>query len=107
MVSNPLVGVWRLISWENRDEDGEVTYPLGKNAVGYIMYSPDGYMFVAIMSPARARFGADDLLRASTQEKAEAAETYVSYCGRYTFDGDTVVHHVHLSLFPNWIGVDQ
>jgi hypothetical protein len=46
--SNPLIGTWRLVSWENRSvEDGEVSYPLGKDASGYIMYNQDGYMFVA------------------------------------------------------------
>lgn len=39
MESNPLVGTWRLVSWENRSVvDGEVIYPLGEDAVGYIMY---------------------------------------------------------------------
>jgi hypothetical protein len=107
MASNPLVGTWRLISWENRSVDGGISYPLGKDATGYIMYNPDGYMFVAIMRPDRAKFAAGDLLTGSTQEKAHAAETYVSYCGRYEFQGDTVVHHVDMSLFPNWVGVDQ
>jgi hypothetical protein len=107
MASNPLVGTWRLISWENRSVDGEISYPLGKDAKGYIMYNPDGYMFVAIMRPDRAKFAAGDLLTGSMQEKAHAAETYVSYCGRYEFQGDTVVHHVDLSLFPNWIGVGR
>jgi hypothetical protein len=40
-------------------------------------------------------------------EKAHAAETYLSYCGRYQFLGNSIVHHVQLSLFPNWVGVDQ
>ena len=107
MASNPLIGTWRLISWENRDADGHISYPLGKDAVGYIMYNRDGYMFVAIMRPERAKFAAGDLLSGSTEEKAHAAGTYVSYCGRYEFHGETVVHHVHLSLFPNWVGVEQ
>ncbi len=48
MASNPLIGTWRLISWENRSVvDGQVSYPLGKDAVGYIVYNQDGYMFVA------------------------------------------------------------
>ncbi len=101
MRPNPLIGTWRLISWENRSVDGQVSYPLGKDAVGYIMYNADGYMFVAIMRPDRAKFAAADLFGGSTQEKAQAADTYVSYCGRYEFRGDTVVHHVDLSLFPN------
>jgi hypothetical protein len=108
MVSNPLIGTWRLISWETRSVvDGEVSYPLGKDAVGYIIYGQDGYMCVAIMGPERAMFAAGDLLSGSAQERAQAAATYVSYCGRYEFRGDTVIHHVDLSLFPNWVGVEQ
>ncbi len=33
--------------------------------------------------------------------------TFVAYAGRYTADGDHVVHHVELSLFPDWVGTDQ
>lgn len=107
MTSNPLIGTWRLISWETRSVDGQISYPLGKDAVGYIMYNEDGYMFVAITRPNRVKFAAGDLLRGSTEEKAQAAETYVSYCGQYEFHGDTVIHHVKLSLFPNWVGSSQ
>ena len=108
MTSNPLIGTWRLISWENRSVEGQkISYPLGKDAVGYIMYNEDGYMFVAIMRPNREKFTVGDLLGGSTEEKVQAANTYVSYCGRYEFRGDTVTHHVDLSLFPNWVGVEQ
>ena len=56
MTSNPLIGTWRLISWETRSVDGqEISYPLGKDAVGCIMYNEDGYMFVAIMRPNRMK----------------------------------------------------
>lgn len=107
MSSNPLVGTWRLLSWENRTLDGEVSHPLGGGASGYIAYTEHGYVFVAIMAAGRRPFVAGDLLSGSTAEKAGAAETYVSYCGRYEFLGDTVLHHVELSLFPNWVGVTQ
>jgi hypothetical protein len=107
MSSNPLVGTWRLISWENRTLDGAVSHPLGEDAAGYIAYNEDGYVFVAIMRPARRPFVAGDLLSGSTAEKAGAAETFVSYCGRYELHGETVIHHVELSLFPNWVGVAQ
>ena len=107
MTSNPLIGTWRLISWETRSADGQISYPLGKDAVGYIMYNEDGYMFVAIMRPNRVKFFAGDLLRGTTEEKARATDTYVSYCGKYEFQGETVIHHVELSLFPNWVGIDQ
>jgi hypothetical protein len=108
MASNPLIGTWRLLSWENRSvEDGQISYPLGKDAAGYIMYNPDGYMFVAIMSPHRLKFAGGDLLSGTPEEEAQAEETYVSYCGRYDLREGTVIHHVELSLFPNWVGADQ
>ncbi len=108
MAPNPLVGTWRLLSWENRGlEDGRVSYPLGEDATGYLMYNEDGYMFVAIMASNRVKFAEDDLLSVTEEEEARAAETYISYCGRYDFLGDTVVHHVEMSLVPNWIGGDQ
>jgi hypothetical protein len=107
MTLDPLIGTWRLIFWENRGLGGQISYPLGKDAVGYIMYSQDGYMFVAIMRPDRAKFAVGDLLSGSMEDIAYAAGTYLSYCGRYEFRGDTVIHHVDLSLFPNWVGVYQ
>ena len=108
MASNPLAGTWRLVSWENRSVvDGRVSYPLGEAAVGYLLYGDDGYMSVSIMSPERLVFAADDLLSGTHSERAQAASTYVAYCGRYEFRGDTVVHRVELSLFPNWVGVEQ
>ena len=82
MSSNPLVGTWRLISWETRTPEGEVSYPLGKDAAGYLTYTEDGYVFVAIMRPGRTPFTSADLLSGSTAERASAAGTYVSYCGR-------------------------
>jgi Lipocalin-like domain len=105
--SDPLVGVWRLLSWENTSADGAISYPLGREAVGLLIYTDDGYMSVTIMRVNREPFASGDLLAGSLEEKARAAEGYVSYCGRYEFGGDWVTHHVELSLFPNWSGVEQ
>ncbi len=41
------------------------------------------------------------------EEKIAAVEGYVSYSGRFEIRGDKVVHHIEVSLFPNWIGVTQ
>ena len=74
MTSNPLVGTWRLISWQNRSVEGRVSYPLGEDAPGYIMYKEDGCVFVAIARSNRSRLVVGDLLRGSAEEKAQAAE---------------------------------
>lgn len=37
MTQNPFVGTWRLVSCELRGSDGQVSYPLAQDAVGYII----------------------------------------------------------------------
>ncbi len=41
------------------------------------------------------------------EERAEAAGTYHSYCGRYEIRENRLIHHVDISLFPNRVGEDQ
>jgi Lipocalin-like domain len=104
---NALVGAWRLISWENRADDGQVTYPMGTDVLGYLLYTADQRFAVMISRMGRGRFAADDLLSGTIEEKARAVEGFVAYAGRYSFRDDRVVHHVELSLFPNWLATDQ
>jgi len=107
MATNPLIGTWRLISYEARTGDGAVSYPLGKNPSGFILYSEDGYMSVTMMSANRTNYASSDLRAGTPEEKLAAAETYLSYSGRYTFEGDRVLHHVEVSFFPNRVGTTQ
>ena len=102
-----VVGTWRLKQWETHSADGRISYPLGPNAIGYLIYTPQGYMTVSMMQVDRPAFAGDDLIGGTLEEKAAAASSYVTYCGRYEVQDRTVIHHVELSLFPNWIGVDQ
>lgn len=104
MTNNPLVGTWKLVSFEVRGPDGRVHYPLGQDPVGYIGYGEDGHMHVAMMKAGRPRLSVDMLSLASTEEKALAAATFVSYCGRYEIRKDKVIHHVEASLDPNVTG---
>ena len=101
------MGTWALESWEVVDSTGAVGHPFGEKPVGYIMYSPEGYMAVAFMPPGRKHFEAADILGGTLDEKSAAIGTYISYCGRYKVEGDQVRHHIDASLFPNWTGVTQ
>jgi Lipocalin-like domain len=102
-----LVGAWRLLSWENQAADGQITYPMGADALGYLLYTADGRFSVTISRANRPRFAAGDLLSGTTHEQAQAMQGFVAYAGRYSFSGDRVMHHVELSLFPDWVGSDQ
>jgi hypothetical protein len=107
MIENPFVGAWKLISCELRSANGQISYPMGQDAQGYIIYSRNGYLAVAFMSVDRPPFVSDDLRAGSAQEKVQAFDAYFSYCGRYEVRDDKVIHHVEVSLFPNWIGKRQ
>ena len=102
-----VVGTWRLLSWETRESDGSVGYPLGPNAIRYLTYTVDGFMFAAIMAANRQPFAASGLFNGTPEELTAAGREYASYCGRYSLHDGTVVHHVEVSYLPNWIGADQ
>jgi hypothetical protein len=80
---------------------------MGTDAIGSLLYTADGRFSVTISRPDRAGFAAGDLLSGTTEEQARAVGGFVAYAGRYSFHGDRVIHHVELSLFPNWVGTDQ
>jgi hypothetical protein len=80
---------------------------MGTDPIGYVLYAADGRFSITISRRGRAGFAAGDLLGGTAEEKAQAMESFVAYAGRYAFHGDRVIHHVELSLFPNWVGSDQ
>jgi hypothetical protein len=134
VVKSRLTGTWRLLSCEATADDGSVSYPYGHNPVGYLIYTPQGFMAVSIMSRNPPRVASDDLLAGLAREFASDGEhqpafAYVSYSGRFdvwpaqgatsTLLGEaggatphnilagTVVHHLETCSYPNWVGTDQ
>jgi hypothetical protein len=103
---NPLVGTWRLVSFEIRDEDGRVTHPLGRDAVGFITYTPDRHMSVQFGQADRAPLAVADWAGATAAEITTAARDYFAYCGTYELPDGEIIHSLELSLMPNWIGAE-
>lgn len=101
-----LVGAWRLVSYEIRPRDGgTITYPLGRDARGWILYTPDGYMSAQLMAAGRPPYADGDLQGGSVEERAAAAHGYIAYSGPFNVDDDgTLTHEMDVSLYPNWIG---
>lgn len=109
MLTDEVVGAWELVSFtaEYPERPG-ILYPLGADATGIIMYTPDGYMSAQIMRRNRADydlFGHDGHLG----NAAAAATGYLAYSGPYTADEATrTLHHdVEVSLLPSWLNTIQ
>jgi hypothetical protein len=101
-----LIGAWTLESYVSTNVDGsDVSYPLGPDARGIIMYTADGYMSAQLMRSDRIPFDRDDPHLAHDDELAEAAAGYLTYAGPFSVvDDGLIAHHVEVSLLPNWIG---
>lgn len=92
-MSSIIEGTWKLASFEVERANGEIAYPFGKDAIGYVNYTPSGHFSVQYMP--------------KQQEGNEVKG--VSYFGRYEYnrEKDYIVHHVEGSLFPGDEGPDK
>ena len=108
-IASQFVGSWRLLTWEERDDSGRVSYPLGPHAIGQIMYTPDGRMSAQLARPDAGRFASEDWRLATAEEKSQAWGNYFGYYGTFSIDPDNnaIVHHIEGSWFPNLVGTDQ
>ena len=102
-----LIGTWRLVAWRRVVDDGTVTYPLGQDAHGLLVYTANGRMIVQLAAANRPQLDTTDALGGDVQARADAYSTCLAYFGTYEVDGDTVIHRVDSSLFPNWSGDEQ
>lgn len=107
------IGTWRLLDYSFQHDDGVVEKPWGSEVRGYLLYSPEGYMS-GNLSPARdwasrrarlaERFSTASRLQEAGMPGRSPRRDYIAYSGRYSVEGETVTHHVEVSLFPNWVG---
>jgi hypothetical protein len=100
------IGTWKLVSLQLQRGD-TINYPFGEEPDGFITYSSEGWMSAFVAPENRTLFKSRDMMGGSDEEKVAAVETFVSYCGRFEVLSDRVVHHVEMSLFPNWVGEKQ
>lgn len=102
-----VLGRWNIISWLQLYDDGRQTAPLGEKLQGFIRYLEDGDMICMIARADRSNFVTGGQWDASDEEKGAAYNSMLAYAGRYRIEGNTIVHMVEHSLFPNWIGGEQ
>jgi hypothetical protein len=108
-LASRLLGTWALQSYEARSvaHPADVIHPLGSEPRGFIIYAADGYMSTQMMRADRPQLVRPDLHSSPSDELAVAASGYLGYGGPFSIDGDVVIHHIAVSLMPNWIGHDH
>jgi hypothetical protein len=101
-IATQFVGIWKLVSWEQRLADG--TTRQAPNSVGYIIYTDTGHMCYVGMNPNRPRWAS------RTPTEAEALSGIIglgAYCATVEVHADEgyVLHHVEIERVPNNVGI--
>lgn len=101
------IGVWTLVYYKILKEDGSLfSYPYTNKCKGHIIYSKEGRMSALLMDPTRPTFAVPHTWKGTPEEMKKAFRGYTSYSGKFDVEESTVIHHVDMALFPNWIGTD-
>lgn len=105
-----LIGAWLLDGWEATEDGAFKNHPFGPQAQGFLHYGDDGWMSAILSFPPTDRppLSRANLRLATNEERARAADTYVSYAGTWEIVGNgdfaQVRHAVRFALLPNWVG---
>jgi hypothetical protein len=101
VTARDLLGAWHLESWSFIYDDGRPQeFPLGTDAKGIIMYTPDGHVSATLM-----RAGRPAIAPSSDVERATAFAESFAYAGRYEVRDSTVFHSIEVATNPALIGV--
>ncbi|KAK3052695.1 hypothetical protein LTR09_006177 [Extremus antarcticus] len=100
-----LVGAWELISYTafTPDDKSNSIHPMGPQAQGIIMYTPDGYMSAQLQTPGLKQ----------DASLADIGSHYIAYTGHFWLDesgdhhGPLLVHEMRNSNLPRIIGDRQ
>ncbi len=90
-----ILGTWRLMRTIGKDDAGQVLPPpYGPEPMGLVIFQPDGRM-MAVLCDGRAAIPDGE------------PRQFMSYAGRYTYDGTTLSTHVDGSSDASRIGGHQ
>jgi hypothetical protein len=102
-----ILGTWKLVSASSSTDRGERNdTPFGPSPKGLLTYTQDGRMTAMISYGGRKRLSSSDSRSAPAEEQAEAFRTFVAYAGRYTLNGDKIIHHAEISSIQDWVDTD-
>lgn len=97
---HPLVGSWKLLSWQVVGEGGAAQDLFGSAPRGYLVLTPEGRSIVVTTATDR-KPAADDA------ERAALHKSMLAYSGRYRIEGSNFITTVEVSWNEQWNGTEQ
>lgn len=98
------IGTWKLLECVQADAHGNLAYPWGNDATGYILYTPEGIMAVQIMRNTRSSMESSpsDI----EYQNPPYNPHYLSYSGTFSLDETKklVIHTAHVNFMPEMVG---
>lgn len=105
MEKNKFLGTWKLVEFITL-LDQSTYYPFGTNPSGFLIYTPH-LVSVQFMNANRTKYNSDDFKALNLHEKAEMADNFGGYVGRYEIKGNVIIHYPEVCSIPNYINVPQ
>jgi Lipocalin-like domain len=104
-----LVGTWKLVSWEQKRDDGTKLEGYGASPKGIAFFDTGGRYIITVMRSDRAKYVSNTLRQGTPEENKETADGTITYFGTYSTNetDSSIAIHVEGSSFPNWNGSDQ
>ena len=109
MDNNPIVGAWKLVTFEFIKDDGSIIYPFGAEAQGSVIYTETGRFSGQLLRIDRPKFAIPDQMQGTPEEIEANYKGAISYFGTYEVDSEKreINHYVEGSIFPNMEGTQQ
>ncbi len=99
------LGTWKLQSFTTEDlATGQKSDLFGAHPSGYLNYGPDCRMYVMLVKEGRK---APATFVPTDAERVDLYSGLIAYAGTYSFEGDTVSHHIDTSWNQSWTGTTQ
>jgi len=105
--SKRFVGTWKLILMQLESPEGEISYPMGHDASGLLMYDDNGNIALQVMRSGRPVI---DVAKPGLPPEDEKAivSGYTALYGTYDVNeaDKTITYHIQASLAPSLTGKD-
>ena len=97
---NPLVGSWRMVSYQRVLDNGVPENGLGEHPKGVVILTPEGR--AVLLTTADGRKAA-----ASDADRVALWKSMVAYSGKYRIEGNDFITSVDVSWNEEWNGTEQ